>query len=62
MFLLEYIQKWRFELWELAFYQEFKVKGGITQGKMWELQIKAKEALKCVIYKWKICAFMNNLH
>lgn len=52
MFLLEYIQKWRFELWELAFYQKFKV--GITQGKMWELQIKAKEALKCVIYKWKI--------
>jgi len=49
MFLLEYIQKWRFELWELAFYQKFKVR--ITQGKMWELQIKAKEALKCVIYK-----------
>jgi len=22
--------------------------GGITQGKMWELQTKAKEALKCV--------------
>jgi hypothetical protein len=30
------------------------VKGGITQGKTWELQIRANEALKCMLYKWKI--------
>jgi len=54
MFLLKYIQKWRLELWELVFYQEFKVKGGIAQGKTWELQIRANEALKCMLYKWKI--------
>jgi len=30
LFLLEYIQKWRFKLWESAFYRKFKVKGGIT--------------------------------
>jgi hypothetical protein len=34
-----------------AFYQKFKMKGGITQGKMWELQIGVKEALKCVFYR-----------
>jgi hypothetical protein len=49
--LLDYIQKWRLELWESAFYQKFKMKGGITQGKMWELQIGVKEALKCVFYR-----------
>jgi hypothetical protein len=35
--LFDYIQKWRLELWGLVFYQEFKVRGGITQGKTWEL-------------------------
>jgi hypothetical protein len=35
---LDYIQKWRLELQELALYREFKVKDGITQQKMWELQ------------------------
>jgi hypothetical protein len=47
LFLLKYIQKWRLELWESTFYQKFKVKGGITQGKMWELQTREKDALKC---------------
>ncbi len=51
---LDYIWKWRLELWELVFYEEFKVKGGITQRKMWELQTWAKDALKCVFYMWKI--------
>jgi hypothetical protein len=49
--LLEYIQKWKLELWESAFYRKFKVKGGITRGKMWELQIGAKETLKRVLYR-----------
>jgi hypothetical protein len=34
---INYIQKWILELWELVFYREFKVKGGITRGKTWEL-------------------------
>ncbi len=49
--LLDYIQNWRLELWDLVFYREFKMKGGITQGKTWEFQIGAKEALKCVLYR-----------
>jgi hypothetical protein len=49
-FLLNYIQKWRLELWESTFYK-FKVKGGNTRGKTWELQTRAKEALKDVLYK-----------
>jgi len=49
--LLDYIKKWRLELWELTIYREyFKVKGGITRGKMWELQTRAKESLNHVLY------------
>jgi hypothetical protein len=49
--ILDYIKKWRFELWELTFYRKFKVKGGITRGKMWELQTGTEEALKHVFYR-----------
>jgi hypothetical protein len=50
--LLNYIKKWRFELWELTFYREYsKVKGEITRGKTWQLQTRAKEALNHVFYK-----------
>jgi hypothetical protein len=49
--LIDYIHKWRLELWESLFYKEFKIKGGITRGKTWELQTGTKEALKCVFYK-----------
>ncbi len=49
--LLDYIQKWKLELWELVFYKEFKVKGGIIRKKMWELQIGAKETLNHVFYR-----------
>ncbi len=48
---LDYIQKWKLELWESTFYREFKFKGGITRGKTWELQTKVKEALKRVLYR-----------
>ncbi len=49
--LLDYIQKWRLELWELTFYKEyFKVKGEIIRGKTWELQPRGKEALNHVFY------------
>ncbi len=48
---LDYIRKWRLELWELTFYKEyFKVKGEITRRKTWELQIRAKETLNHVFY------------
>jgi hypothetical protein len=33
-----------------VFYKEFKIKGGITRGKTWELQNDAKEALKFMLY------------
>jgi hypothetical protein len=35
----------------LTFYRKFKVKGGITRGKMWELQTGTEEALKHVFYR-----------
>jgi hypothetical protein len=49
--LIDYIHKWRLELRESSFYREFKIKGGITRRKTWELQTNTKEALKHVIYK-----------
>jgi hypothetical protein len=50
MYFIDYILKWRLELQEFVLYREFKIKGGITKGKTWELQNGAKEALKCVLY------------
>jgi hypothetical protein len=46
--LIDYIKVWRHKIWEPTFYEEFKVKGGITRGEMWELQSGAKEAIKHV--------------
>ncbi len=48
---IDYIHKWRLQLWELAFYKKFKIKGGITRGNTWELQIGTKKTLKHVFYK-----------
>jgi len=44
--LVAYTEKWKRKLWEIAFYREFKMKGGIMKGKTWDLQIGAKEAMK----------------
>lgn len=46
--LIDYIKEWRHKTWEPTFYKEFKIKGGIIRGEMWELQSGAKEAIKCV--------------
>jgi len=46
--LIDYIKEWRHKTWEPTFYREFKIKGGIIRGEMWELQSGAKEAIKCV--------------
>ncbi len=48
--LIDYIKEWRHKTWETTFYKEFKVKGGITRGEMWELQNGAKEVVKRVFY------------
>lgn len=48
--LIDYIKEWRHKIWETAFYKEFKVKGGITRGEMWELQRGAKKVIKRVLY------------
>jgi hypothetical protein len=48
--LIDYIKEWRHKTRETTFYKEFKVKGGIIKGEMWELQRGAKEVVKRVFY------------
>jgi len=51
LFLIDYIHKWRLELWESMLYRKSKIMGEITRGKTWGLQTIVKEALKHVFYK-----------
>jgi hypothetical protein len=44
--LEEFISHWKLELWELLFYHEFKLKGGILKSKTWQQQTSGEETLK----------------
>lgn len=49
--ILEFITRWRLELWETEFFFEFKQERGVQWGKTWELQYGSKKAVMHVMQR-----------
>ncbi len=49
--LEDFISHQKLELWEILFFCEFELKGGILKTKTWQQQTSGEKALKWAIYR-----------